>query len=273
MPLKLSTSYYQQFDADWTLPEPALTYGGWQHAEVEIEPRHTALVLMHAWDNGTPEEHPASYRSEDHLGRANHIMAEVFPPLLAAARGAGLTVLHVVSGGRYYKEQPGYRRAVELAGTPPPPLGQAPTDPVHQQLQRFRRDRVYPGAHNTSDCDASFASTDFHPAARPLDGEGIAHFDYQLHALCSQAGVNHLIYAGFAINWCLLLSASGMIDMSRRGYICSTLREAVTAVENKETVRGELWKELALCRVSIEFGFVFGVEDFIAALDTLRSDH
>lgn len=264
--LKLPTSYYQQFDADRTLAEPALAYGGWQQGEVEIAPPHTALVLMHAWDNGSPEQYPASYRAEDHLGRATRIMEEVFPPLLAAARGAGLTVLHVVGGGRYYKDLPGYRRAVELAGPPPPPPGRAEPDPVHEGLQQFRLDKVFPGAHNRLESSANYESTDFHPAARPLDSEGIAHFDYQLHALCAERGINHLIYAGFAINWCLMLSASGMIDMSRRGYICSALREAVTAVENKETAKGELWKELALCRVSIEFGFVFGVEDFIAAL-------
>ncbi len=48
--------------------------------------------------------------------------------------------------------------------------------------------------------------------------------------------------------------------------MCSALRQAVTAVENKETVRGELCKHIALWRVALAFGFVFDVDDFVAAL-------
>jgi hypothetical protein len=76
----------------------------------------------------------------------------------------------------------------------------------------------------------------------------------------------NLIYAGFAINWCLLMSPGGMLDMSRHGVMCSALRQAVTAVENKETARRELCKEIALWRVALAFGFVFDVADFMAAI-------
>ena len=62
------------------------------------------------------------------------------------------------------------------------------------------------------------------------------------------------------------MSPGGMVDMSRHGLMCSALREAVTAVENRETARQELCKELALWRVSLAFGFVYRVADFIHAL-------
>ncbi|MBI4530051.1 MAG: hypothetical protein HY709_00890, partial [Candidatus Latescibacteria bacterium] len=83
---------------------------------------------------------------------------------------------------------------------------------------------------------------------------------------CKRDGINHLIYAGFAINWCLLLSPGGMADMQKRGVMCSTFRQAVTAVENKETARKELNKEAALWRVALAFGFVFDVGEFLAVL-------
>ena len=54
--------------------------------------------------------------------------------------------------------------------------------------------------------------------------------------------------------------------MSRRGVMCSAFRQAVTAVENKETARQELNKELALWRVALAFGFVFDVDDFVDGL-------
>jgi len=80
--------------------------------------------------------------------------------------------------------------------------------------------------------------------------------------------VNHLVYAGFNIDWCLLMSPGGMVDMGRRGYTCSAIRQAVTAVENKETARRELIKEIGLWRVAINFGFVFDVDDFTNAMRT-----
>jgi len=114
-----------------------------------------------------------------------------------------------------------------------------------------------------ADVARGFSQIDFLPEARPQGEEGIAEDAEQLFALCREAGVNHLIYAGFAINWCLLLSPGGMADMSKRGIMCSALRQAVTAVENRETARQELCKEIALWRVALAFGFVFDVDSFI----------
>jgi hypothetical protein len=74
--------------------------------------------------------------------------------------------------------------------------------------------------------------------------------------------VNHLVYIGFAINWCLLMSPGGMVDMGQHGVMCSAIREAVTAIENRETARGEREKEQALWRIALQWGFVFGLEDF-----------
>jgi hypothetical protein len=46
--------------------------------------------------------------------------------------------------------------------------------------------------------------------------------------------------------------------------MCSVFRQAVTAVENKETARRQLNKELGLWRVALAFGFVFDVDGFVA---------
>jgi hypothetical protein len=46
--------------------------------------------------------------------------------------------------------------------------------------------------------------------------------------------------------------------------MCSAFRQAVTAVENKETARDETCKEIALWRVALAYGFVFDVDDFIS---------
>jgi nicotinamidase-related amidase len=269
-PLRLRAQLYRQFDADPTRAVPAETYGGWHEVDVELAPEHTALVVMHAWDCGAPEEFPGWRRAVEYYGRAEGILAGVFPPLLAAVRRSTLPVFHVVGGGKdYYSHLPGYRHAIRLAGDAPP-APPAITDPVHDHLRRIRASESFPGTHNAPDIAAGFARLDFAPAARPLDSEGVAENAAQLAALARERGVNHLIYVGFAINWCLLMSPGGMVDMGRLGFLCSTVREAVTAVENAETARDEREKAQALWRVAVEFGFVFGLTELLGALSALE---
>ncbi len=263
---QVPANYYQHFDADFSLDVPGEGYGGWKKAELELSLDHTAVVVMHAWDCGTREEYPGQHRVVEYIPRSYEICRTVFPQLLSVVRASELELLHVVGGGDYYKDYPGYKRAVALAGPAPEPLEQIEADPALEKLREFKREHVYPGLHNVEDIQRSQKARDFPEQARPLGDEGVAENGQQLFALCNEAGINHLIYAGFAINWCLLLSPGGMAEMQKYGLMCSALREATTAVESKETAREELCKQIALWRVALAFGFVFDVDDFVAAL-------
>lgn len=263
--------YYQQFDADHSREVPAESYGGWQCAPIPVSRRHTALVVMHAWDMGTPEQYPGWWRAVEYIPRAQKILKEVFPRLLLAVRAAGLRVFHVAGGGEYGRKYPGYRFVQEVSGEEPPTPGPLSPDPIYEELREFRAKHVFVGPHNEPDVAAGFRNLDFPPEARPVGDEPVAETTHQLVSVCRHFGINHLIYTGFALNWCLLLSPGGMADMSRHGAICSTIREATTAVENKETARQELCKEVALWRVALAFGFVFELEDFLRALSDSSS--
>ena len=270
--MRLRAQLYQQFDADPALPVPAENYGGWREFDVDLAPAHTALVVMHAWDGGEPHDYPGWRRAVEYTPRARQILTDVFPPLLAAVRCSPLPIFHVVGGDHdYYSHLPGYQRAVALAGKPTPSRS-IESDPVFEQLKRLRHDHGTPGAHNAADVSAGFARLNFAPEAFPNGDEGVAANGAQLAALCRAHGINHLIYVGFALNWCLLMSPGGMIDLAREGCICSTITEAVTAVENRETARDEREKQQALWRVAVEFGFVFSLPDFLGALPVLSSD-
>jgi len=281
---RIRTRYYQQFDADHTREVPGESYGGWKQAELDIDLHHTALVVMHAWDPGTAQTHPAWWNTVEYLPRASDILAGVFPTLLETIRGAGMKVFHVVGGPTdYYSHLPGYVNT-SPANTPTitPSITSAVTQttsptntPFHDtpsrypeldRLKQWKSRHVFVGEHNQPEVDAALADLDFAPQARPLPGEGIALNADGLDLLCRQHEIYHLIYIGFAINWCLLMSPGGMIDMSRLGYLCSTIPEAVTAVENKETARRQTEKEQALWRVSLEFGFVFELNEFLSAV-------
>ena len=263
--MHLPADLYQQFDADPNQAVPGATFGGWRRVDVELAPARTALVVMHAWDCGSPAAYPGWYRAVEYLPRAQEILRGVFPRLLTAVRASPLQVFHVGGGRDYYQHLPGYEMAAQLAG-PIPSLLQVRPDPTYDRLRQLRADLGHPGRHNAGDVARGLARLGFAPEACPLESEGVAANGPQLAALCHAHGINHLIYVGFAINWCLLMSPGGMVDMARHGCLCSTIREAVTAVENRETALEEREKEQALWRVALEFGLVFGLEDFLTAL-------
>lgn len=268
--VRVPAHYYQQFDADYTLDVPAEGYGGWKTAEIEIDLARTAVVVMHAWHPRTRDEFPGWYRAVEYLPRSARICREVFPRLLGGVREVGMKVFHVVGGGNYYQHLPGYRRTRELAGDSPPPPERIEADPYLVRLQQFRAENVFVGAHNEADVRRAFQELRFATEAEPREDEEIAEDGHQLFALCKHYGIGHLIYAGFAINWCLLLSPGGMAEMSQRGVMCSAFRQAVTAVENRETARQEVCKQIALWRVALAFGFVFDVDEFLQSLPLSR---
>lgn len=265
----LPASYYQQFDADYSQEVPAEGYGGWKTADVELSPAHTALVVMHAWDGGSMAQWPGLWRSTESMPRIERILADVFPPLLAAVRNSPLRLFHVVGGRDYYSHLPGYQSTLKLAGTSPV-ITRVAKDPTWEKLQQFRRDQAIGGAQNWTDIGGRYQQLDFAKEATPVGDEPIAEDSHQLAALCRAHGINHLVYIGFAINWCLVMSPGGMVEMGRYGVMCSTIREAVTAIENRETARGEMEKEQVLWRITLQWGFIFGVEDFTHGMRSLQ---
>lgn len=268
--LTLQANWYQQFDADYTLQYPGEGYAGWQHGPIQIAPRHTALVVMHAWACGTQAEFPGWYRCVEYIPRSKKIAAEVFPRILKTTRAAGLTIYHVVGGGDYFRALPNYLATTALATTHT--LEQISPDDSLLAMRKFRSDHVFPGGHNAGDVSRGGKVNDFMPEAQPLPREAIAETSEQLFALCKRDGINHLIYMGFALNACLANSPGGMVDMSRHGILCSVLRQATLAVENRETVRSQSELQQALYRVAIFFGFVFDIDDYQAALNGLKPD-
>lgn len=269
--LKLSASIYRNPAAGWPgSPPPARDGLGWVRVPVELPLAETALVSMHAWSSPDPGQVPPGRRIEEYVPRARRILETVFPPLLSAAREAGMAVLHVVGGGDYYRGLPAYQRSVSLAGADPEFTGEAPHSDSNIRLRALKARWLRPNPEAAEPPPDDGFRLDFAPQAVPLPGEGIAENGAQLSALCRERGLCHLVYIGFAINWCLLTSAGGMRDMARRWYLCSAIRDATTAVENADSAATEAHKEEGLWRVATGYGFVFDAEPFIAALRLCR---
>ncbi len=263
--MKVLANYYQQFDADFESNVPAEGYGGWKRTEVEIATPRTAVVLMHAWDCGTREQFPGWHRVADFIPRATKICRTVIPGLLSAVRASPLRLMHVVAPAEHYKDLPGYKLAQQYALPEPARAPQVQNDPLLEKLREFKRAHSFPGLHNIEDINRGFKALRYPKEAEPLGDEPVVESGEQLYGLCKLYGINHLIYCGFAINWCIFYSAGGMLEMERHGCMCSIVRDATTAVENKETARHEWGKETALWRVALQHGFVFDSADLIAA--------
>jgi hypothetical protein len=286
--ITIPTGYYRQYDTDPALEVPAEGFGGWAKADLEFDLERSAILVMHAADCGTREQSPGRYRSVEYLPRSNRIAETVFPKLLGGVRKAGIRVFHLPFPGNYYQQLPGYRLAQEIAeqdqwealgissadnqsSTGTRRLASGSPESVRARLQRFKRDHVFPGKHN-AEANAVSPAPRFYAQAEPLPDEPIVENDRDLFAVCQHFGIEHLVYIGFAIDGCLLTSPGGMLDMSRRGILCSAIREAVTAIETKETARTETAKEIALWRVAISFGFVYELDDFLQAISAVHSD-
>ena len=268
----MKTLYYQHHDADHSLDVPAEAFGGWKTGEIDIDLSRTALVVMHAWDPGTLETHAAWWRTVEYLPRAKKILEEVFPPLLKSVRSSPMKVFHVWSGReKSFSLDIGHRTLDIEHRTTMPEASNSDNNalsswkdlPRRDLMSSWRQNHVFVGKHNIDEVNRCLDGLDIAPQAKPIAGEGVAINGPQLWELCKQHDIDHLIYVGFAINWCLLMSPGGMVDMSRYGIVCSTIPEAVTAVENKETAREEREKQQALWRVSLEFGFVFPLSEFM----------
>ena len=259
--ITIKTMYYQQFDADLSMEVPGEGYKGWQAAELPVDLHSTGFVFMHAWNCGTPEQYPGVYRACEYIPRANKISETVLPPLLSALRKTKANIYHVAGDAHGLDKYPGYHPAIAAQRS-----FSAPKNETSAVLHEFRSRNVFTGKHNEEDCDKSAPHKNFHPGAAPKGDEPIFLDEETMAKRCVEDGVNHLIYSGFAINWCLAMSPCGMFDMGRRGFICSAIRDAVTAVENKESARTESHKEEALWRTAIAWGFVYDSKDIIGGI-------
>lgn len=264
--VKLPTNYYQQFDADYKLEVPGEGYEGWRREELELNLDKTAVVLMHAVDYGTLEQVPGVFRACEYIPRAYEVSKNVMPGLLSAIRGSGMKLFHVTAGNSYCKDYSGYKKVVDLIGENLINFEQVETDPVLQKLRDFKRDFGFPGKHNLDSYSVMGKILKFPEDEKPINDEEIVQDEFQLFKLCKHYGINHLIYIGYNINWCIMFSNGGFMHLYRHGIMCSTIREAVTAVENKETSREELGKEIALWTIAVGFGYIYDVNDFIKAI-------
>ena len=243
---------YVQRGADHSLEHPGLGFKGWTDIEVPVDPEHTAIIVMHAWDMGTQQTQPVSWDTVEYIERAEKITAERFPGFLEKVRASGIRLIHVGAGWeKGFEDLPGYCRMA--AECPPETIERVPVeDEAAKALWQLRL------GPDDDQLIKELYAREF--AIKARDDEDVVKTSGQLFHLCKKYGITHLIYTGFAVNACLAVSAGGYVDMSRHGVICSIVSDLTTAVENKESCVEERNKEYGLWKFST-VGVVFKQED------------
>lgn len=227
-----------------------------RHVQMPLPVEQTALVLVDMWDN---------HFIESWLERAVQITKEQVVPVLDASRAAGLTIVHAPS--------PPVAEQFEQLKRHVPPVPNAPSawPPAEFRSRQgeyaaFRGPRAQPpGIPNLDRLGMS-------PHIDVQDGEFVVATGEQLHALLAARGILHLVYAGFATNWCILNRDYGMRAMAGRGYNMILLREATAGVEFPDTVAQGLATEMAVREVEQQLGFSAATADFLAACAAIQGE-
>lgn len=215
----------------------------------------TALVLVDMWNN---------HFIESWLERAEAMARGAIVPLIGAARATGLAIVHAPSPhvAASYPAHLARHREPSLA---PPPDWPPPGFRARQgEYAAFRGPRSQPPGIPPLEFGMS-------PHVEVRDEDVLLATGQQLHELCRGRGYLHLIYAGFATNWCILNRDYGMRAMAGRGYNLVLLREATMGVEYPDTVEELFATELAIREVETQLGFSAGNADFVAACDRARA--
>jgi len=100
---------------------------------------------------------------------------------------------------------------------------------------------------------------------KPLPDELIIATGDQLHGLLAERRILHLIYAGFATNWCVIGRDYGIIAMNERGYNIVLVRDATTGVEFHDSVEELTATEIAIREVETKYAWSTTTDAFIAA--------
>ena len=184
-------------------------------------------------------------------------------PALKAARDAGLTIVHTPC------PEVAQQYAQLDRHTPPTP-SPAPDWPPAGFRSRsgeyavFRGPRSQPpgiGIH----WDKLASGLSMSPAIEVREEDFVVATGRQLHDLLRTRKIFHLMYVGFATNWCVLGRDYGIRAMSRRGYNIILLREATTGVEFPDTLETLFTTEIAIREVEQQCGFTASNEDFFEA--------
>jgi nicotinamidase-related amidase len=215
----------------------------------------TALVLVDLW---------STHYIESWLQRAQEVTEAKIVPTLRAARKIGMTVIHGPSpmvADRYVSAPKASALATVGLNWPPPAFRGIYRSGEYAAFGRDQEPRL-------SEALARYVTElDIAESVRPLPGEPIIHTGAQMHALLAERKILHLLYAGFATNWCVIGRDYGVIAMNGLGYNLILLRDATTGIEFHDTVETLAATEMTIREIETKYAWSATVDALVKACE------
>ncbi len=221
---------------------------------MSLPTEQTAFVLVDVWN---------VHFIESWIERAKDVTINAIVPALNAAREAGLTIVHAPCP-EVASQFPQLDRHTPPEVQPPPDWPPLEFRSRTGEYAAYRGPRSQPpsiGIHWDNLSDKLAMS----PAIEVQDEDFVIATGEQLHGLSKERGILHLIYVGFATNWCVVGRDYGIRAMTRRGYNIVLLRDATTGVEFPDTLEQLFTTEITIREVEQQCGFSASNEHFFAA--------
>ena len=254
--LNLRVRYFQ----DSTPPDVSCRETAFIRREFEmpLPIEQTALVLVDVWN---------VHFIESWIERAAQITTDCIMPVLDAARGAGLTIVHAPS-------PPVAEQYPQLQRHKPPEPSVPSAWPPSTFRSREGDYAVYRGPRSQPPgigvhWDKLASQLSISPTIDVKPEEFVIATGQQLHELLEERGILHLLFVGFATNWCVLGRDYGIRSMARYGYNIVLLRDATTGVEFPDTYDNLFTTEISVREVEQQYGFSASNADFFAAVEKL----
>ena len=227
---------------------------------IRLRTEETALILVDCWDH---------HYIDTHLARAKAIVDEVLAPATKLCREVGILVVHAPGVGvaprmtEWMENPEDWDRDHPEPDWPPSEFLERTGSHAELKLSYTKLvDDWIDYAHNRMLTMRELG---------PEPGDVAVADGSQLHALLRKRRILHLLYAGFATNWCVPNKDYGMRAMATRGYNVVLFRDATTAVETRDTVATELMKEVAITTAEMMTGFSSTCAELRRACGTARS--
>ena len=220
---------------------------------MKLPVERTALVLVDLWN---------THFIDSWIERAARVTREAIVPAIQAGRNAGLTVIHAPSP-EVARQFP---QASRNPKAPDPTRGGADWPPPafrgrEGEYRAYQGPRSQPpgiGIH----WDPISGDLTVSPAVEVHDEDVVIASGAELHEVLAERNVLHLVYAGFATNWCVLGRDYGIRSMARYGYNIVFLRDCTAGVEFPDTLDERFVTEIAVREIEQQFGFSASNEDF-----------
>jgi nicotinamidase-related amidase len=113
------------------------------------------------------------------------------------------------------------------------------------------------------------------PAIQPAEGELVMQGILAPRDIAQglkAAGITHLIYMGYASNWCLMSRPIGAMNMWHEGFGIIVVRDASIALETSESFAGEWSHRIMMDFVEATLGATTSVDEIRQSVDRIEID-